>query len=92
MNIRGILPLSASYLKSLCSCCDNNDEEKISFAKYERFDDDDQELKDASEWKTLDGATFCVEEAHEDPANKITEWQAGWNVTNAIQVRISTFF
>ena len=26
----------------------------------------------------------------DDPANKgkITEWEAGWNVTNAIQVRI----
>ena len=26
----------------------------------------------------------------DDPANKgkITEWEAGWNVTNAIQVRL----
>jgi hypothetical protein len=86
MNLKGVLPLSVGYVKSLCGCCDGNDEEKISFAKYERFDDDDQEMQVASEWEMLDEKSSDAKETNLEPGNTITEWQAGWNVTNAIQV------
>ena len=86
MNLRGVLPLSVGYIKTLCGCCDGNDEEKISFAKYERFDDDDQEMQAASDWKTLEEKPTESNEANLEHCNTITEWQAGWNVTNAIQV------
>ncbi|GFO03703.1 hypothetical protein PoB_003020800 [Plakobranchus ocellatus] len=47
-----------------------HNEEKIGFARYPSQDD------------------LSLEEAEigGDPRDKITEWQAGWNVTNAIQV------
>lgn len=92
MNIKGVIPLSVGYLRSLCSSCDGNNDAKIRFANYERFDDNDQEMEDAMDWDTLDGGngtkrdSYYVDEAQEDQDNKITEWQAGWNVTNAIQV------
>ena len=62
----------------------------MHFVTYKRFRDD-QELKELSDTRNdtdeNSGASKegdkCGDHA---TANKITEWQAGWNVTNAIQV------
>ncbi|KAL4237158.1 hypothetical protein ACF0H5_005538 [Mactra antiquata] len=89
VNFREQVFTSMNVLKTICptcsTCCDGNDEEKIGFAKYERFDDSGHELDDANEWNQEKSEKKIVDEDNNDVDNKITEWQAGWNVTNAIQ-------
>ena len=62
----------------------------MHFVTYKRFRDD-QELKELSDTRN-DGDENNSASKEDDKcgdhsaANTITEWQAGWNVTNAIQV------
>ena len=62
----------------------------MHFVTYKRFRDD-QELKELSDTRNdtdeNSGASKEGDKCSDHvTANKITEWQAGWNVTNAIQV------
>ena len=78
------------YGQSCCPCFHGTDEEKIKFARYERFEDD-QELEVASGWTDADNDDSAIATATnnntDERDNTISEWQAGWNVTNAIQAR-----
>lgn len=81
--------------QSIWPCFSKDTEESVHFVKYKRFKDD-QELKEINKVERTGNEHGCVPEDTESKsnaqchgladANKITEWQAGWNVTNAIQV------
>lgn len=77
-----------------CSCLQGTTEEKINFVKYEKFSDDEDNSIELRNVYETDGVKKVVEgvEDVQDNRNKISEWQAGWNVTNAIQVGANTGF
>lgn len=72
------------------STCFQRTEEKTNFVKYEKFSDTDED--NVIELRNIYGSVNKTDEREnvssdvQDSRNKITEWQAGWNVTNAIQV------
>ena len=82
-------------VQRICPCLSKDTEETVHFVTYKRFRDD-QELKEIDDTRRTineNNATSKDRNPSEDDkcgdhqaANKITEWQAGWNVTNAIQV------
>ena len=74
-------------LDRCCPCFLRSTDENINFAtQYERFADDDDD--NGIELQDLYGTDDKDKMANDgqDRKNKITEWQAGWNVTNSIQV------
>lgn len=77
-----------------CSCLQGTTEEKINFVKYEKFSDEEDNSIELRNVYETDGGKKAVEDVEDvqDNRNKITEWQAGWNVTNAIQVGAYTGF
>jgi hypothetical protein len=80
----------ASTKASISNCLNSINEKR---AEQIRFAQDPTKKKSKSENELNDFGTFekhdslgSFEEFNEFGADKITDWQAGWNVTNAIQV------
>ena len=73
-----------------CPCLDGSRDEKAAIVGYERFADGSSDYEEKTiemdEFPVCPGTGNDDVKRHADPSNKITEWQAGWNVTNAIQV------
>ena len=48
---------------------------------------------DGDGWDSFEYVDEISEQSHQgNPRERISEWQAGWNVTNAIQVTITIYF
>ena len=91
--------------RTCCPCLSKDTEETVQFVKYKRFHEDREmtEMNTDKSNGSENGVIPKVSEPNGDipcrnlaDSNKITEWQAGWNVTNAIQVNtfqicLSTF-
>ena len=84
-----------STVKTCFPCLNKDSDETVHFVKYDRFRDD-REMTEMPKNKlnsSENGSIPKIVEPNGEVAsssltegNQITEWQAGWNVTNAIQV------
>ena len=80
------------YACSKITAFRQDDEEKIHFVRYSRFEDE-KELSDISRSPSANGQLssnghlpdFGEMDEHEADGqkDKITEWEAGWNITNS---------
>lgn len=76
-RVRTILPDS----------CLSGADESLHFAKYGRRPGDTElAAMSGKDGASANGAVGGAAGEHAEPTGTIDEWQAGWNVTNAIQV------
>ena len=83
----------ARYIRSYFPVIGATKEEKLNFVKYSRSENEtelSEMTKSCSKLNingtdSLNGIMLSPDELNASD-NRITEWQAGWNITNAIQV------
>ncbi|KAH3696755.1 hypothetical protein DPMN_084231 [Dreissena polymorpha] len=96
----GIKLKMKNVMERCCPCISNSSGEKIGFAKYKQFSGEGSVELDELNAPNENGVAMdnrCFQRTNStvvvrEKENKITEWQAGWNVTNAIQVKRSITF
>ena len=84
-----------STVKTCFPCLNKDSDETVHFVKYDRFRDEREmtEMPSNKLNSSENGSIPKIVEPNGEitsssltEGNQITEWQAGWNVTNAIQV------